>query len=86
MIGLRNHGITATGDSLTEILDRQGKPAAWKLFSRVVNLAFLVTGGIAAVIILLAEPLVRYVIAPGFNDPVKWGLTASLMPMPRATT
>ena len=22
MIGLRNHGITATGDSLTEILDR----------------------------------------------------------------
>ncbi len=64
---------------LTEYLERQGRPAAWELFARIVNLAFLVTAGIAAVIILLAHPLVRYVIAPGFNDPAKWALTASLM-------
>ena len=64
---------------LSEILERQGRGAAWELFSRIINLAFLVTGGIAALIILLADPLVRLVIAPGFNDPVKWSLTVSLM-------
>ena len=64
---------------LSQFLERDGRKAAWDLFSRIVNLAFLVTAAIAVVIILLAEPLVRYVIAPGFNDPAKWALTASLM-------
>ena len=42
---------------LSEFLERDGRNAAWDLFTRIVNLAFLVTAGISAVIILLAEPL-----------------------------
>jgi putative peptidoglycan lipid II flippase len=64
---------------LTEHLEEEGRRAAWNLFSRVLNLAFLVTAGIALVIILFAGPLVRFVIAPGFNDPQRWALTSSLM-------
>jgi len=64
---------------LSEFLERDGRNAAWDLFTRIVNLAFLVTAGISAVIILLAEPLVEHAIAPGFNDPALWSLAASLM-------
>jgi putative peptidoglycan lipid II flippase len=64
---------------LSQFLEHDGRKAAWDLFSRIVNLAFLVTAAIAVAIILLAEPLVRYVIAPGFNDPAKWALTVRLM-------
>ncbi len=63
---------------LREYLDRQGRPAAWDLFVRILNLAFLVTAGAAAVVILLAEPMVRYVVAPKFT-PENQALTASLM-------
>jgi putative peptidoglycan lipid II flippase len=64
---------------LTEHLEEGGRRDAWALFSRILNLAFLVTGGIALIVIVFAEPLVRTVIAPGFNDPVRWALTARLM-------
>jgi putative peptidoglycan lipid II flippase len=64
---------------LSEHLEEKGRQDAWALFARILNLAFLVTAGISLVIILLADPLVRYVIAPGFADPEKWALTASLM-------
>lgn len=64
---------------LTETLDLDGRQAAWKLFSRILNLAFIVTAAVSLLIILLAEPLVQYVIAPGFNDPQRWAFTASLM-------
>lgn len=64
---------------LTEHLQHQGRADAWQLFSRIVNLAFLVTAGIAALIMLLAEPLIEHVIAPGFNDPLKWDTAAKLM-------
>jgi putative peptidoglycan lipid II flippase len=63
---------------LREYLDRQGRPAAWDLFARILNLAFIITAGAAAVIILLAEPMVRYVVAPKFT-PENQALTASLM-------
>ena len=63
---------------LTEYLDRQGRDEAWALFSRIINLAFIVTGTASIVIILLAAPLVQYIIAPGF-PPDKQALTASLM-------
>jgi len=63
---------------LTEYLDRQGRGEAWDLFSRVLNLAFLVTGAVAVVIIALAGPLVRTVIVPHFT-PEQQALTASLM-------
>src|SRR5512139_920840 len=63
---------------MSEVLDRQGRQAAWLLFSRIVNLAFIITALISLLIILFAGPLVSYVIAPGFS-PEKQALTASLM-------
>lgn len=51
---------------LSEYLQKQGRPAAWDLFARILNLAFLVTAGLAAVIALFAPVLVREVIVPGF--------------------
>jgi putative peptidoglycan lipid II flippase len=63
---------------LTEYLDRQGRREAWELFSKIINFAFLITGVFSFVIILLAGPLVSYIIAPGFA-PEQQALTASLM-------
>ena len=63
---------------ITEYLQLKGRPAAWDLFSRILNLAFLVTAGIAGLIIIFAEPLVHKVIAPGF-PPDQQALTISLM-------
>jgi putative peptidoglycan lipid II flippase len=63
---------------LTEYLDRQGRREAWDLFSRIINLAFVITGAFSVIVILLAVPLTRYVIAPGFT-PENQAITASLM-------
>jgi putative peptidoglycan lipid II flippase len=63
---------------LTEYIDKQGRREAWELFSKVINLAFIITGVFSVLIILLAEPLVTYIIAPGFS-PDNQILTASLM-------
>ncbi|MEK7327287.1 MAG: lipid II flippase MurJ, partial [Chloroflexota bacterium] len=52
---------------LTETLDRGGRAAAWELFSRVANWAFVITAGLAVVIALFAGPLVRNVVVPGFK-------------------
>ncbi len=54
---------------LSERLELDGRGSLWSLFSRVANLAFLVTGGLAIVIAIFAEPLVRAEIgvAPGFR-------------------
>lgn len=63
---------------LREKIDRDGRHQAWDLFSRVLNLAFIVTGVFSVVIIVLAEPFVRRVIAPGFSA-ADQTLTVSLM-------
>lgn len=63
---------------LRETIDREGQGKAWDLFSRILNLAFIVTGAASIIIILLAHPFVRYVIAPGFT-PERQAVTASLM-------
>ncbi len=63
---------------LRETIDREGLARAWALFSRVLNLAFVVTGIASVAIILLADPFVRRVIAPGFS-PADQALTVSLM-------
>lgn len=63
---------------ISEYLDQRGRPAAWGLFSRILNLAFLVTAAISIVIIIFADPMVRYLIAPGFPDAQK-SLTIELM-------
>jgi putative peptidoglycan lipid II flippase len=63
---------------LRETIDREGRGEAWDLFSRIINLAFVTTGAVSVIIILLAEPFVHFIIAPGFSAE-KQALTASLM-------
>lgn len=55
---------------LSEVLTKEGQKAAWKLFSNVTNLAFLVTAGLSILVALLAAPLVAWElgIAPGFTS------------------
>ncbi|MBE0698153.1 MAG: murein biosynthesis integral membrane protein MurJ [Anaerolineaceae bacterium] len=52
---------------LAETRTREGREKTWELFSRIANLAFLVTAGLAVIVAILAAPLVRNVIAPGFQ-------------------
>ncbi len=65
---------------LSESLEREGRQAAWDLFSRVANLAFLVTGVLAVLIAIFAGPLVRAElgVAPGFSPQLQ-SLVAQLM-------
>ena len=65
---------------LSEYLTRDGQRAAWDLFSRVANIAFIITAGLAVVIALFASQLVRSEIgiAPGFNSDQQ-NLIAELM-------
>ncbi len=63
---------------LTEYLDKGERRESWELFSKIINLAFVITGFFAALIILLASPLVKYIVAPGFSADNQI-LTASLM-------
>ncbi len=63
---------------LSEVLTVEGRPAMWGLFSRIANLAFLVTGSLALLVALLARPLVALVIAPGFSPELQV-LTVNLM-------
>jgi putative peptidoglycan lipid II flippase len=54
---------------LSETLTKEGRESAWQLFSRVANLAFIVTSGLAILVGLLAGPIIRgeLGIAPGFS-------------------
>lgn len=65
---------------LSEVLTQQGQRQAWVLFSKIANLAFMVTGVLALLIAAFAEPLVRWKlgIAPGFNL-TQQALVAELM-------
>jgi putative peptidoglycan lipid II flippase len=65
---------------LSESLTQRGRSDAWQLFSRIANLAFLVTSAMAIVVALLAGPLVRgeVGIAPGFET-VQQDLVIELM-------
>src|SRR5512146_1886206 len=65
---------------LTETLTKEGRDQAWDLFSRIANLAFLLTGSLALIVALLAAPLVKGQIgvAPGFG-PEQQDLVIELM-------
>lgn len=65
---------------LTETITQKGRRPAWDLFSRIANLAFIVTGLLAVLIAIFAEPLVNWKlgIAPGFNQQQRL-LVAQLM-------
>ncbi|PKN87180.1 MAG: hypothetical protein CVU45_08070, partial [Chloroflexi bacterium HGW-Chloroflexi-7] len=67
---------------LTQVLTRDGQGSAWKLFSRIANLAFLVTAGMALVVAIFAGDMVRAEIgiAPGFTT-VQQDLVIRLMRM-----
>ena len=56
---------------LTEVLTKNGRSESWVLFSRIANLAFVITGVLAVVVALLADPLVRSAVAPGFSEAQK---------------
>ncbi len=65
---------------LSEYLTTKDRQATWDLFSRVANLAFVVTASIAAIIAIFADQIVRAQIgiAPGFG-PEQQTLVAQLM-------
>jgi putative peptidoglycan lipid II flippase len=65
---------------LSETMEHRGRAEAWALFSRVANLAFLLTGAAAVVVALFAAPIVRAEIgiAPGFTPELQ-NLVADLM-------
>jgi len=65
---------------MSEYLTTRSRDAAWELFSRVANLAFVVTSGLAILIAIFAEPIVnsQIGIAPGFG-PEQRHLLAELM-------
>jgi len=65
---------------LTEVLTRDGRRAAWDLFSKIVNLVFIVTALLSVVVFFLARSLVGWEvgIAPGFG-PQQQELVITLM-------
>ncbi len=64
--------------TFTSHLARKDEAGGWRLASAIINLLLLILTGLALLGILFAFPLVRYVVAPGF-DPAKQALTAELM-------
>ncbi len=63
---------------LSEYMEKDGRQAAWSLFTRILNLAFIITGVIALVVVFLAPWLVENIIAKGFPTEQKL-LTTELM-------
>lgn len=63
---------------LSEYMESRGRPAVWDLFSRILNFAFLVTGAIALVVVLVAPWLVDTLIVGGFSSEYQ-ALTVDLM-------
>jgi putative peptidoglycan lipid II flippase len=63
---------------LTEAIDKQGREGMWALFSRVLNIAFVLAAVCAVVLVIFAEPFVQVVVAPGFSS-AQQALTANLM-------
>ena len=51
---------------LSEYLEKRGRKDAWELFTRILNLAFITTASLAAVLAVFAPSLISNVIAPGF--------------------
>jgi putative peptidoglycan lipid II flippase len=65
---------------LTQTLTLKGRDSTWKLFSRIANLAFVITAAAALIIAIFAEQIVgaQIGIAPGFG-PEQRHLIAELM-------
>jgi putative peptidoglycan lipid II flippase len=65
---------------LSETMETKGRTHAWDIFSRIMNLVFLVTAGFSILVALFADKLVSWNIgiAPGFG-PEQQALVADLM-------
>ncbi len=63
---------------LSDYMQKSGRSSAWELFARILNLAFIVTAGLAILIALIAPWLISNVIAPGFPAEQK-ALSVQLM-------
>jgi putative peptidoglycan lipid II flippase len=66
--------------TFTALLTRGERNPAWRLASAICNLVLIVLTTVALLAAIFAEPLVHYVLAPGFaNDPVQEALTVDLL-------
>ena len=63
---------------LTEYLDSKGRKEAWRLFSNILNFAFLATTFLAIILFIFAPAFITKVIVPGF-PPEQQKLTIELM-------
>lgn len=63
---------------LSTQLEREGEEGGWRFASIVVNDVFITVALLSALGIVFSQPLVAYVIAPGF-DPERQALAADLM-------
>lgn len=63
---------------LSEFIEKGDRKGLWAVFTRILNLAFIVTGVIALLIAVFAPWLVENIIAKGF-PPEQKALTTSLM-------
>jgi len=70
--------VSAFVPTFTDYLAKDDRPGAWRMASAVINLVTLVLIAAAILAALFAEPLVRYLLAPGFG-PEKQQLTVELM-------
>jgi putative peptidoglycan lipid II flippase len=54
---------------LTEVMNRKNREAAWRVFSQIANIAFIVTAIVSVFVAIFAWPLVQHPlgIAPGFD-------------------
>ena len=64
--------------TFTSHLARHDEAGGWRLASAIINLLLLFLTALALLGVVFALPLVKYVVAPGF-DPAKQALTAELM-------
>ena len=59
--------VSAFVPTFTDYLAREDRPGAWRMASAVINLVTLTLIAAAILAALFAEPIVRYLLAPGFN-------------------
>ena len=64
--------------TFTRILATEGRDAAWRLGSIVINALLLITGALVLLAMLFAEPLVHAFAGDYANVPGKFGLTVGL--------
>ena len=70
--------VSAFLPTFTGYLAKEDRAGAWRLASAVVNLVIVVLAAVALAAALLAEPIVRFLLAPGFS-PEMQALTVQLM-------